>query len=142
MKYLNIKALHEDFKKTMPWSLAISFYVFVIANDYLSSMLAKNIPGVHEANPYARDEALKFVLWKGVVVDLVLTFFMAIAIYVIYQTIAHWSKTLATVAGVGLIVYTAFDRLSSAVIENYLIDLHLYVKAPIEDMFKLFFIFK
>jgi|SRR5208337_2416332 len=138
MKYLNWELIKADFVKWMPWSATIAFYWFVVWNDYISSMLSNHIPDVTEQNPFARNEALHFVLHKGMTVDLLFGICLFLCIFIAYHILKHWNKTIAVVACNGFILYQAFDRLYYAVVQNYLFSLHMYVKPPKEDMLKVF----
>jgi hypothetical protein len=108
MKYLDL--IKADFLKYMPWSATIVFYWFVVWNDYLSSMLTNGIPDIEEQNPFARDAAMRFVLHKGIVVDLVFGIGVGLTIWVLYYILKHWNKTFATIACNLGILYIAFDR--------------------------------
>jgi hypothetical protein len=140
MKYFNWEVIKADFIKYMPWSPAIAFYVFVVVNDYLSSLLSNGNPDLHEANIFARDTSLHFVLWKGIIVDSV--FFIGIGLFAwaIYHCIKHWSIPVAKMASAGFILYNVADRIQ-VVVQNYLYVLHLYVKDPdpIRDLFSRLF---
>jgi hypothetical protein len=137
MKYIHWQLLKADFIAWMPWSATIAFYWFVVWNDYISSMLSNGIPGVTEQNPFSRNEALHFVLHKGMVVDLLFGIAFFLAVLVGYHIIKHWNKTLATIAANGFLWYWSFDRLTTAVISNYLFALHMYVKEPHTSLFGL-----
>jgi hypothetical protein len=138
MKYIHWSLLKADLIAWMPWSATIGFYWFVVWNDYISSMLTNHIPDIQEQNPFARNEAMHFVLHKGIVVDFIFSLALFLSVFVGYHVLKHWSKVWATVAANGFILYVAFDRLTNAVVSNYLFALHLYVKDPHSDVMKLF----
>ena len=137
MKYLNWELVKADFIKWMPWSATILFYWFVVWNDYISSLLSNRIPDIEEQNPFARDSSMHFVLHKGIVVDLFFGIGLFLAVFIGYHILKHWNKVFATVLCNGFLLYHSFDRLYSAVLSNYLIALHMYVKHPHPDMFKI-----
>lgn len=99
-------------------------------NDYLSSTLSNGVAGIHEANPFARNANMQFVLWKGIVVDLIFFVFLSAIAWVIYQLLKHLNVPLAKVCSAGLFAYLGYERLTEAVIRNYLYAVRiLYVKA-------------
>ena len=140
-KYVNTQTIKSDWDRFNPWSLALSFYLFVILNDWTSSIIAAHstVPGLHESNPFVRDASLHFVLWKGLVVDSIFLIPIAIAAYLAYYGLRKWNEPIARIASAGVFVYFSFDRLVEAVIPNYLYVLHLHVEDPkkIESLFRL-----
>jgi hypothetical protein len=138
MKYINWGNIKTDFLKWMPWSATIAFYWFVVWNDYISSMLNNYIPEIQEQNPFSRNEAMHFVLHKGMIVDLLFGSAIFLSVLVGYHILKHWNKVFATIACNGFLLYWSFDRLTSAVIGNYLYALHMYVKDPHSDIMKMF----
>lgn len=120
--------IKADFIKYMPWSLTISFYVFALLNDYISSLLTNGIPGIQEQNPFARDEAFHFVLHKGIMVDVIFGICLFLTVVVAYHIVKLWNKLYATVFCNSVLAYFAWDRLFTAVATNYMFALHMYVK--------------
>lgn len=138
MKYLNWELIKADFVRWMPWSGTFLFYWFVVWNDYISSMLSNRIPEIQEQNPFARNEAMKFVLHKGIIVDFVFGIAVFLSVYVGYQILKNWNKVYAVVICNAFVLYWSFNRLIDAVVPNYLYAFHMHVKDLHTSIFNLF----
>ena len=110
------------------WVVSVGFYAFTAVNDWVSSLLGNRDPETFEMNPFARGPDLKFVLHKGMTVDAFFFVALCLSAFAVYHSIQGWNKLVARMAGCSLFVYVAYDRLMEAVIPNYLLDLHMYVK--------------
>lgn len=132
MRYLKLEEVKSDFQKASPWSWAAALYIFSTINDYISSIWAAhtNILGLHEANPFARDASLHFVLWKGIVIDFLFGLVVFLMAFSVYRLVRLYHEPLAKVLSAGIPVFMALSRLYDPVVPNYLYDLHMYVKSP------------
>jgi len=119
--------LKADYRAHKALFLGVGSYWFVAINDYISSLVTNSMPGIIETNPYMRDTALHFVLWKGFFVDsCFFTAFMAAAMLGKWA-IDEYNEKLANAVAAGILIYIAADRFILAVIPNWFIRFHLEV---------------
>jgi hypothetical protein len=115
------------FKKFQPLSSCVSVYLLAGILDMASSLYSNGSGDVIESNPFARDLNMQF-LWKHLLaIDCMMLVLYSMICYCLYKLASWYSKPLGyTLASLPLL-YSAYDRITNAVLSNILLAWHWYV---------------
>jgi hypothetical protein len=108
----------EWFKKWNPLSSCFALYLIAMVGDWCSTMLGMTYPGVWETNEIVRDENLRFVLKKALLLDGSFLLVSCLVFYCTYLALAEYSPKLAKLFISAIFLFVAANRLFTAVLPN------------------------
>jgi len=119
-----MKTLLKKLAELNPIPAALGLYFLAMLGDWGSSLANNSNSGTFETNPFVRNEAMKFVLSKGMAADGIYLVALSLCAYLIYSCAKNYSKQLGRLLASVPFGLLALDRIFNAVIPNIL----LYIK--------------
>ena len=124
------------FSRWQPVSAAAVIALIAEIADIVSSQLCNRVVGVYETNPWMRDEALHFVMKRGIIVKSIYGLMFLLLLWGVYHIAKLLSDTIARAVVAFLLLWVSVPIMLLA-LHNFLLALNWYQPGPEELMMRL-----